>query len=182
MNREVRKASQVTLGVKNLPTSAGDTRDATPRGVRKIPWRRKWQPTPVFLPGKSHGKRSLAGPVQGAAKSRTWPSIHAHKEVRGDTLEYLVICGTYWERGIVHFNLDISIFFKLFIRNVLHWSKENAFSVWVRRHGQGFNVPFFVFCTLGQAFINHLSYGYQGVVRLGGINWGPRLIYNHNYI
>ena len=29
--------------------------------VRKIPWRRKWQPTPVFLPGKSHGQRSLVG-------------------------------------------------------------------------------------------------------------------------
>ena len=29
--------------------------------VRKIPWRRKWQPTPVFLLGKSHGQRSLAG-------------------------------------------------------------------------------------------------------------------------
>ena len=27
----------------------------------KIPWRRKWQPVPVFLPGKSHGQRSLAG-------------------------------------------------------------------------------------------------------------------------
>ena len=27
--------------------------------VRKISWRRKWQPTPVFLPGKSHGRRSL---------------------------------------------------------------------------------------------------------------------------
>ena len=27
----------------------------------KIPWRRKWQPTPVFLPGKSHGQRSLVG-------------------------------------------------------------------------------------------------------------------------
>ena len=27
--------------------------------VRKISWRRKWQPTPVFLPGKSHGQRSL---------------------------------------------------------------------------------------------------------------------------
>ena len=27
--------------------------------VRKIPWRREWQPTPVFLPGKSHGQRSL---------------------------------------------------------------------------------------------------------------------------
>ena len=29
--------------------------------VRKMPWRRKWQPTPVFLPGKSHGQRNLAG-------------------------------------------------------------------------------------------------------------------------
>ena len=29
--------------------------------VRKIPWRRKWQPTPVFLPGKFHGQRILAG-------------------------------------------------------------------------------------------------------------------------
>ena len=29
--------------------------------VRKIPWRRKWQPTPVFLLGEFHGQRSLAG-------------------------------------------------------------------------------------------------------------------------
>ena len=29
--------------------------------VGKIPWRRKWQPTPVFLPGEYHGQRSLAG-------------------------------------------------------------------------------------------------------------------------
>ena len=29
--------------------------------VRKIPWRRKWQPTPVFLPEKSHEQRSLVG-------------------------------------------------------------------------------------------------------------------------
>ena len=29
--------------------------------VRKTPWKRKWQPPPVFLPGKSHGQRSLAG-------------------------------------------------------------------------------------------------------------------------
>ena len=28
---------------------------------QKMPWRRKWQPTPVFLPGKSHGQRSLVG-------------------------------------------------------------------------------------------------------------------------
>ena len=29
--------------------------------VGKMPWRRAWQPTPVFLPGESHGQRSLAG-------------------------------------------------------------------------------------------------------------------------
>ena len=29
--------------------------------VRKISWRRKWQPTPVFLPGESHGQKSLVG-------------------------------------------------------------------------------------------------------------------------
>ena len=29
--------------------------------VRKIPWSREWQPTPVFLPGELHGQRSLAG-------------------------------------------------------------------------------------------------------------------------
>ena len=30
--------------------------------VRKIPWRRKWQSTPVFLPGESHGQKSLVSP------------------------------------------------------------------------------------------------------------------------
>ena len=29
--------------------------------VWKIPWRKAWQPTPVFLPGEAHGQRSLAG-------------------------------------------------------------------------------------------------------------------------
>ena len=29
--------------------------------VGKIPWNRKWQPTPVLLPGECHGQRSLAG-------------------------------------------------------------------------------------------------------------------------
>ena len=55
-------ASQMVLVVKNSPANAGDTRDvALISGSEKIPWRRKWQPTPVFLPGKCHGQRSLAG-------------------------------------------------------------------------------------------------------------------------
>ena len=45
--------------VKNLPASAGDMGSIP--GSERPPWRRKWEPTPVFLPGKSHGQRSLAG-------------------------------------------------------------------------------------------------------------------------
>jgi len=29
--------------------------------VRKIPWRKAWQPTTIFLPGESHGQKSLGG-------------------------------------------------------------------------------------------------------------------------
>ena len=41
--------------------------------VEKMPWKRKWQPTPVSLPGKSHGQRSLVG-------YSSW----GHKRVRHD--------------------------------------------------------------------------------------------------
>ena len=41
--------------------------------VVKIPWRRKWQPSPVFLPGKSHGLPWRAT-VHGVAKGQTWLS------------------------------------------------------------------------------------------------------------
>jgi len=46
---------------KNVPANEGDTRDTCLiPGSGKIPWRRKWQPTPVSLPGKFHVQRSLA--------------------------------------------------------------------------------------------------------------------------
>ena len=38
---------------------AGDAGDVGSVLVRKIPWRRAWQPTPAFLPGESYGLRSL---------------------------------------------------------------------------------------------------------------------------
>ena len=44
-----------------LPANAGDMRYGFDIWVGKIPWRRKWQPIPVFLSGESHGQRSLAG-------------------------------------------------------------------------------------------------------------------------
>ena len=47
--------------VKNLPANAGDIRHGFDPWVGKIPWKRIWQPTPVFLPGESHGQRGLEG-------------------------------------------------------------------------------------------------------------------------
>ena len=44
--------------VKNLPAVQELQFDSW---IRKIPWRREWQPTPIFLPGESHEQRSLAG-------------------------------------------------------------------------------------------------------------------------
>jgi len=57
-------ASQVARMV-NLPGRPGFF-----SWVRKIPWRREWQPTPVFLPGESHGQRSWWATVHGVAKSQ----------------------------------------------------------------------------------------------------------------
>ena len=59
--------------VKNPPAMQCSAGDGFHPWVRKIPWRRKWQPTPVLLPGKSHGQRSLVG-----------YSPRGHKRVRPD--------------------------------------------------------------------------------------------------
>ena len=40
--------------------------------IGKIPWKRAWQPTPVFLPGESHGQRRLAGCGPQGRKEWTW--------------------------------------------------------------------------------------------------------------
>ena len=56
--------------VRNLPANAGDIKDSgsIPGSGRS----RKWQPTPVILPGESHGQRSLEGySPQGCKESDT---------------------------------------------------------------------------------------------------------------
>ena len=59
--------------------------------VTEIPWRRKWQPTPVFLPGGSHGQRSLAESQRVTIGSR---------RVRQDWSD-LVFTSTLWKRILI---------------------------------------------------------------------------------
>ena len=70
--------------VKDLPASAGDAGvvGSIP-GLGKIPWRRKWQLTPVFLPGKFHEQRILES-----------YSPWGHKRVRPDFVTKTVTATT----------------------------------------------------------------------------------------
>ena len=55
-----KRSEVVALVVQNPPDNAGDfKRSGFDPWVGNIPWRRAWKPTPVFLPGESHGQRSL---------------------------------------------------------------------------------------------------------------------------
>ena len=69
------------LVVKNAPANGGDVkRCGFDPWVWKIPWRRAWQPTPVFLPGESHRQKSLEGySLQGQKESDTTEATeHTH--------------------------------------------------------------------------------------------------------
>ena len=61
----------VELVVKNLPANAGDKRCGFIPWVGKIPWRRTWPPSSVFLPGESHGRGAWWATVHRVAKSQT---------------------------------------------------------------------------------------------------------------
>ena len=55
------RASRVALGGSEGETSPEMQEPGFDPLVGKIPWRRKWHPTPVFLPGETHRQRGLAG-------------------------------------------------------------------------------------------------------------------------
>ena len=70
------------LGGKESACNAGDPGSIPDFWVGKIPWRRKWQPTPVLLPGESHGWRSLVGySLWGHKESDTTERLHFTSEI-----------------------------------------------------------------------------------------------------
>jgi len=80
----------ISQTVKNLP-AMWETWVAP--WVGKIPWRREWQPTPVFLPGESQGQRSLTG-------CSSWDHKESDTEnkpvvTKGERKENLTVC-TAW--------------------------------------------------------------------------------------
>ena len=70
---------------KESVCKAGDKRSRFDPWVRKIPWRRAWQPTPVFLPGESYGQRRLGLQTIGSQRVRhdwnNWPQTHTSNPI-----------------------------------------------------------------------------------------------------
>ena len=92
--------------------------------VGKIPWRKTWHPTPVFLPGKSHGLRSLVGYTPwGHKESDMTEQLHfISTQINTDTRIFNKILATYIQHHIkriicydqVGFILGIEGFFNNF--------------------------------------------------------------------
>ena len=98
--------------------------------VRKIPWRRKWQPTPVFLAGISHGQRSLAG-----------YSPWGHEEL--DTTELTTNLENCWSETIQYWS-QTSIFYsekpKFYLpTNLRRWHSKLLLLSSMRFVGPSFN-------------------------------------------
>ena len=78
------RAFLVAQLVKNLPAMQ-ETNGFGP-WVSKIPWRSKWQPTPVFLPREFHGQRSLTGySPRGHKESDTTERLHTLTHIQRQT-------------------------------------------------------------------------------------------------
>ena len=79
-----------------------------------MPWRKKWHPTPGFLPGESHGQKSLVGYSPGGLKESDMTE-HAH--THGPKLTHLELPEI--DRSAVHSvhclegRVSLSLFFKL---------------------------------------------------------------------
>ena len=104
-----RKSFSSVSVVKNLPAMSRCRRSRFHPWVGKIPWKRAWQPTPGFLPGESHGQRSLVG-----------YSPQGHKEsVTTEATEHarVILCLTlkkkqgrfFYSISFLYFNTQISI-------------------------------------------------------------------------
>ena len=115
----VTAASNSNLSAVNLPAYAGDEGTmGSVTGLRKISWSRKWQPTPILLPGKSHGQRSLTGcSPWGHRIGRSW----AH----GDTTEHTHTC-------LLSVRAHFSLLFSSSLARIINLCKKPlTFRIWM---------------------------------------------------
>ena len=115
-------SSLVAQMIKHLPTMRGRPRFNP--WVGKTLWRRKWQPTPVLLPGKSHGRRSVAGySPWGLKESDTTERLHftfATSYSTSDILHHL-LCRHVLVTNYIKLKINLLCIFKAVI-DIALWS------------------------------------------------------------
>ena len=114
--------------------------------ARKIPWRRAWQPTPVFLPGESHGQRSLVDYSLWVEKSQTQLKrlcMHAHVRTHTHTLLYG------FSHFLTHLSLELSslkVHLKCSLYSLkVHWIptlSHVVYTLFNTRNPRNVDVPF----------------------------------------
>ena len=137
--------------------------------VRKISQSRKWQPTPVSLPGKSHGQRSLAG--YSPRGRRVWAHTHTHTNTH--TLPPLFLC------FVMRLSMvPISLFFHFPVhitfspssaRNSAGWGSlpTRGIQTFTPKRAWAFNPGFPGFCSFPVTFtIRHASTKQQSQITL----------------
>ena len=134
--------------------------------VRKIPWRREWQPIPVFLPGKSHGQRSLSGYSPWACKESDMaePSMCTHTHTCACTHTHAHPRSWFQHAGFPGQVSDSCL---------LHWSR--ALDTGLPGSPQsGLFMPSCLGVTLplGHEFSPLLVQGWGGTVAFGEWEWG----------
>ena len=91
--------------------------------VGKIPWRREWLPIPVFLPGKSHGQRSLAGNPWGPKESDMTEQFHFHFTISRHCVEH-------WGYFILFFQQNCKAGFGLILQKRKVGLSKNLLNMW----------------------------------------------------
>ena len=99
--------------------------------MKHIPWRRKWQPTPVCSPGKSHGQRSLGATVHEIPKS--WTQLSNYTATMKYILLYLSQSLSTAQLQVDQYTTELVHGYKLhyitriFIDNSQNWKKKYLF-------------------------------------------------------
>ena len=109
----------VVLVVKNPPENAGDIRDPGSISGWEDPWRKEWQPTPVFLPGESNGQRSPAGYSGSHRVRHNWKDFACTIQIACFFLNTYRLL-TRWYISSKHFNVCF-----LQIRVSSYWPQHN---------------------------------------------------------
>ena len=84
--KHLMRASLISSEVRN-PAAMQEPQEMWVRSLgQEIPWGRAWQPTPVFLPGGSHGQRSIVGCSSQGHKESDMPETIWHAYMHANTL------------------------------------------------------------------------------------------------